>query len=266
MLRADSPIEDACRPRRWRIALAVVAGALLGLAFALVMPARYEAGAELLVDAGEDPALAAARMDSLMRIAASGRVIDRLVAELGLADDPEFARRPFDPVRRLRTRETDAKSLAAHALVDRLTISRPGQAFVVSISARSESAGKAARIANRLAGILIEESGALLRPAPGGDRLRLTVLSEARPPVFPAGPGPLTGLGAGGALGLLAALAAWRPARTGAAPAQGRRRWRRARGQAPAAGRLRPGSLAAIREDLREIRGALNDIAELRRR
>src|SRR5690606_8828357 len=80
MLRADSPIEDACRPRRWRIALAVVAGALLGLAFALVMPARYEAGAELLVDAGEDPALAAARMDSLMRIAASGRVIDRLVA------------------------------------------------------------------------------------------------------------------------------------------------------------------------------------------
>ncbi|WP_192385577.1 GumC family protein [Mesorhizobium silamurunense] len=154
-----------------------ILGAALGIAVALSSPKKYEATTEVIVDPRDlkltdrdltqnviasDATLAI--VENQARILTSGTVLNKVVTDLNLTNDPEFngqgkgglglmsmlrsilsrqdASGPADEARR--------RALAVGNLAESLDVERGGKTFVVSITATTESPDKSALIANTM--------------------------------------------------------------------------------------------------------------------
>ena len=152
-----------------------VLGAALGIAIALSTPKKYEATTEVVVDPRDlkltdrdltqnviasDATLAI--VENQVRILTSGRVLDKVVTDLNLTNDPEFngeGKGGFGLMSMLRSilSRQDAqgsagdvrrRALAVSNLAESLDVERGGKTFVVSITATTRSPDKSALIAN----------------------------------------------------------------------------------------------------------------------
>jgi len=169
------------------IALATVVGALIGVAIALSTPKMYESFAELLVDPRDlqladrtltpdvlpsDATLAI--VENQVRVIMSSSVLNNVVDQLNLANDPEFNGEGSDgfslrgliaDLRSLLSREDAASGddrrrvLAIGNLAERLTVERGGKTFVIAIGVRTKSADKSALIANTMTEAFLQAYG-----------------------------------------------------------------------------------------------------------
>ncbi|WP_129159856.1 GumC family protein [Bosea sp. Tri-44] len=98
-------------------------------------------------------------VESKMRMIASGNVLRRVVDELALRNDPEFAGKPplFDFLVASDQRQpADGSDLAA-VLARRITVARQERSYVVSLSVWASEATMSARLANAVAETFREE-------------------------------------------------------------------------------------------------------------
>ena len=163
------------RRRRWVViwtTLALVGAALL---FVLVVTPLYTATSTVLidphrsnlVDSNSNQQMASnfatddATTDSQVLLIQSPAVLGRAVNQLNLAHDPEFGPHAgfLDPIKKLfstrtlapgQSAEDVAKVETIEFLQRRLKVTREGTTFVIDINVSSESADKAARIANAI--------------------------------------------------------------------------------------------------------------------
>ncbi|RUW84481.1 GumC family protein [Mesorhizobium sp. M1E.F.Ca.ET.063.01.1.1] len=154
-----------------------ILGAALGITIALSTPKKYEATTEVIVDprdlkltdrdltqnvVASDATLAI--VENQVRILTSGTVLNKVVTDLNLTDDPEFngqgksgiavmsilrsilsrqdAQGPADDARR--------NALAVRNLAESLDVERGGKTFVVSVTATTQDPDKSAQIANAM--------------------------------------------------------------------------------------------------------------------
>jgi polysaccharide biosynthesis transport protein len=167
-----SRLIEAVRRRK----LIVIAGPVLGLALAIaylsVVPSRYLATAQLLMDTkrADQPAAAYANVDqsvieSQVEIIRSQRIALGVIDKLGLASDSEFNRRGL--VTRFFTAiglESDAPKTEGEQLRNtvnvfrnQLVVSRLGPSYVANVAFLSLDRDKAARIANEVVDTYIED-------------------------------------------------------------------------------------------------------------
>ena len=166
----------ARRQRGWILWPAVICtiGALV-VAFAL--PARYTASAQILLDLkglrvlqsdinarSEQPSdTQLADAESQLQVVSSGGVLTAVVEREKLQDDREFGAAPPDLLTWLLGRLSgnhEAESPTAKAvqiLRKRLGTKRPDKTFVIDVSVWSEDPAKAARIANAVAAVYLEQ-------------------------------------------------------------------------------------------------------------
>jgi succinoglycan biosynthesis transport protein ExoP len=164
--------------RRWEIITAsVLAITIVTVAATFVIPARYTATAEVLLEPKKEnifggdniiPALNldSANVDSQVSVIRSITLLRRVVQANGLVGDDEFGesrkRDLFDvALRSLFSREPveassrsdDAQGIlrAIDHLADALTVNRVGRTYVISISVTSKDPAKAVRLANAIA-------------------------------------------------------------------------------------------------------------------
>lgn len=97
-------------------------------------------------------------VESKMRMISSGNVLRRVVDELALKNDPEFAGKPplFDFLGASDQQPADGSDLAA-VLARRITVARQERSYVVSLSVWASEAALSARLANAVAGTFREE-------------------------------------------------------------------------------------------------------------
>jgi succinoglycan biosynthesis transport protein ExoP len=161
-----------------------VAGALLGVAFALSTPKKFESVAELLVDprdikivdrevtqGGLPSDATLAIVENQVRVLTSGSVLEKVVDKLNLAADPEFngqaegfgIRSLISEVRSIFSRDEGGgdvrRALAIRNLGQALEVERGGKTFVVSIGAITQDAQKSALIANTLTDTFLQSYG-----------------------------------------------------------------------------------------------------------
>ena len=174
---------------RWRlIGLTAAAVILLAVAYIWTTPPIYSATTELLIDprskqivgaevvptglgssaVGADTLL----LDSQINVILSQSVLRRLIEEQKLTENPEFAGTVTSMVGYLRqmaaavVRGPQGAGLDPESLYDMalrnvsssLDVSRLGNTYVVAISFRSEDAATAARLANAVAEIYVDEA------------------------------------------------------------------------------------------------------------
>jgi succinoglycan biosynthesis transport protein ExoP len=163
------------RRRQWIIVCTTAAVVCLALIFILVVTPRYTGTATVLVDPhrshvvdnndqpprpdfGSDGAI----IESQVSVIQSVAVLQRVVNELKLYQDPEFGPRSsfLDSILDLfstaapssQSPEDVAKAKTVEFLANkRLKVSRQGLAYIIGIDASSESPEKAAKIANAIA-------------------------------------------------------------------------------------------------------------------
>ena len=147
---------------KWTILLTTIAALGLAVAFVKLVPHRYTATTQILVDPTDlraaqsdiSPTIpqsdaAVLQVESQSRVIGSDNVLRRVVALEGLDHDPEFATGPM---------AAEHGALAAlESLKKRLTIHRPERTFVIEVSVTSEDPAKAARIANAIARAYLTE-------------------------------------------------------------------------------------------------------------
>ena len=147
---------------KWIILLTTVAAFGLAVAFIKLVPHRYTATTQILIDPMDlrgaqvdiSPTIpqsdaAVLQVESQARVIGSDNVLRRVVASEGLDQDPEFATGPM---------AQDHGSIAAlDTLKKNLTIRRPERTYVVEISITSKDPAKAARIANAVAQAYLAE-------------------------------------------------------------------------------------------------------------
>jgi len=183
-----------------------VLGALIGIAIALSTPKKYESATELLIDprdlklvdrdltqAGFSNEATLAIVENQVRVITSGTVLNKVVEELKLDQDPEFngqgknggllsnlrsyishsGANASDPDR-LRT-------LAITHLGKSLSVERGGKTFVVVIRVTTHEADKSALIANTMAEVFLKTYGELQSDTAGRATNELTArLDELR--------------------------------------------------------------------------------------
>ncbi|AZO32130.1 MULTISPECIES: GumC family protein [unclassified Mesorhizobium] len=154
-----------------------ILGAALGIAIALSTPKKYEATTEVIVDPRDlkltdrdltqnviasDATLAI--VENQARILTSGAVLNKVVTDLNLTNDPEFNGQGkggiglMSMLRSILSRqdgqgpadEARRRALAVGNLAESLDVERGGKTFVVSITATTESPDKSALIANTM--------------------------------------------------------------------------------------------------------------------
>ena len=144
------------------IALTTIGALLLAVAFVLVVPHKYTATTEILIDPMDlrasptelAPAIpqsdaAVLQVESQARVIASDNVLRRVVTDLGLDHDPEFVRGALS---------MEYGSLAAlNELEKHVQVKRTERTYVVDVSVTSEDPAKAARIANAIAQAYLAE-------------------------------------------------------------------------------------------------------------
>ncbi|HWK66147.1 MAG TPA: GumC family protein [Rhizobiaceae bacterium] len=169
------------------IAATTVLGALLGVAVALSTPKKYESAAEILVDPRElklverdltqsglpsDATLAI--VENQARILTSGTVLNKVVDQLNLAQDPEFNGQKggglggiVSGVRSLLSRgdagaaDDRRRALAVRHLAESLSVERGGKTFVIVVAVKTENADKSALIANTMTDVFLQTYGEL---------------------------------------------------------------------------------------------------------
>lgn len=147
---------------KWIILLTTLAALGLAVGFVKLVPHRYTATTQILVDPMDlraaqsdiSPTIpqsdaAVLQVESQSRVIGSDNVLGRVVAAEGLGHDPEFASGPL---------AAEHPALAAlEALKKRLTIRRPERTFIIEVSVSSEDPAKAARLANAIAQAYLAE-------------------------------------------------------------------------------------------------------------
>ncbi|WP_112102082.1 GumC family protein [Mesorhizobium hawassense] len=153
-----------------------ILGAALGVAIALSTPKKYEATTDVIVDprdlkltdrdltqnvVASDATLAI--VENQVRILTSGTVLNKVVTDLNLTNDPEFNGQGTGGLGLMSTLrsilshqdagpadEARKRALAVGNLADSLDVERGGKTFVVSVSATTQNAEKSALIANTM--------------------------------------------------------------------------------------------------------------------
>lgn len=140
--------------RRWTILFCLVAlPAIAWFVLSTIVP-RYSATSRILIDPREQRIVQneivqqglggdMALVDSQIEVIASEAVLGRVVRDLDLAADPEFAGDQSDP--RL------AFDAALGSLARAIEVSRRENTYVIEISATAQEAAKSARLANAIA-------------------------------------------------------------------------------------------------------------------
>jgi len=144
----------------------------LALLYVLITPPTFSASAQLMISSQkvgspDDQATTADEMivESQMEIIKSGEVLQGVVTELGLANDPEFTSGGFSPGAALHSllaivgKGDDTVAMSDDAVLNqlvealrgRLLVRRVAQSTVMEISANSIDPHKAAAIANSVA-------------------------------------------------------------------------------------------------------------------
>lgn len=90
-------------------------------------------------------------VESKMRMISSGNVLQRVVEDLGLGNDPEFAPSPWLPSFLRGSDEPAAAAELARTIASRVTVTRQERSYVVSVSAWASDAALSARLANAIA-------------------------------------------------------------------------------------------------------------------
>lgn len=163
-----------------------ILGAALGIAIALSTPKKYEAITELTIEPGDlklaerdltqsvgEPDAALAVVETRIKMVTSGKVLDQVVKELNLVNDPEFNGQGsgglgvMSFLRSMISRhdqpassdEIRRQALAVGNLADSLSVERTGKTFVISISATTRNGEKSAEIANTTRDVFQREIG-----------------------------------------------------------------------------------------------------------
>ncbi len=150
----------------WRgkttILISIVVALVLAVLFVLIVPYRYTATTQILIDpmelhsAGNELTSPSQQSDasvltveSQVRVLTSDNLLSRVVTAEGLDHDPEFVRGALS---------LEHSSLAAlNELKRQLSVSRADRTYVVDVSVTSEDPAKAARIANAIAKTYLAE-------------------------------------------------------------------------------------------------------------
>ncbi|MEO5758713.1 MAG: Wzz/FepE/Etk N-terminal domain-containing protein [Mesorhizobium sp.] len=167
------------------IVTTTILGAALGIAIALSMPKKYEATTELVIEPGDlklsdrdltqpvgQPDAALAVVETRIKMLTSGTVLDQVVKNLNLVDDPEFNGQGsgglgvMSLVRSILSRndgpggadEVRRQALAVGNLARSLSVERSGKTFVISISATTQNGEKSALIANTTRTVFQQEA------------------------------------------------------------------------------------------------------------
>lgn len=170
---------------RWRmmIGFATVAGAVIGVMMALATPHRYYAESRLFVDPREvrvteddvrnqqlSTEAILAIIDSQLQILSSTSVLESVVADLGLAQDPEFngalssggIGAGINLIKEIFTGRdpmSDAEQQALETLRDAVSVSRDAMTFVIIVGVDSRDPEKSAIIANTIVQTYLDEEG-----------------------------------------------------------------------------------------------------------
>ncbi|MEO6225650.1 MAG: GumC family protein [Sphingomicrobium sp.] len=157
--RSDLEVLTAYSRRNWWVVAACVAlGLVLGLGYLAVARPSFDATAVLIIqpqssdfNGQQSPPATPELVRSQVQVLQSRRVLDAAVRKLQLYRDPEFqgagnaAPSPF------------RIAAAEQALSDRLKVDNDGRSYAITLTARSVNADKAARIANTIAAIYIDQ-------------------------------------------------------------------------------------------------------------
>lgn len=168
------------------IVTTTILGAALGIAIALSTPKRYQATTELVIAPGDlklsdrdltqavgQPDAALAVVETRIKMLTSGNVLNKVVDELDLVDDPEFNGQGsgglgvMSFIRSILSRqdgpggadEARRRALAVRNLAESLSVERTGKTFVVSISATTQNGENSARIATTVGTVFQQETG-----------------------------------------------------------------------------------------------------------
>ncbi|MBM2714533.1 succinoglycan biosynthesis protein exop [Mesorhizobium caraganae] len=151
-----------------------ILGTVLGIAIAVSTPKKYEATTEIVINPGDlnlsntdltqpvgQPDAALAVVETRIKMVTSGNVLDKVVADLKLADNPEFNGQGsgglsvMSLIRSILSRQDGPagedkirQALAVRNLAESLSVERSGKSFVVSISAKTQDPKLSADIAN----------------------------------------------------------------------------------------------------------------------
>jgi exopolysaccharide transport family protein len=161
--------------RRWKV-IAAVTSALVAaaLAYVLLSTTLYTATATVIVDPRRANVVDAnqnvltnfgtddATIESQTLLIQSVSILRRVVDQLKLTEDPEFAPKPglLDPIKRLFASsspaggvspEDRARAATVALLQKRMKVVRQGTTFLVDINIKSEDPQKAAKVANAVA-------------------------------------------------------------------------------------------------------------------
>jgi succinoglycan biosynthesis transport protein ExoP len=154
----------------WMV-VAVFVGAIAAVGVTFLLTPRFKAATELtiapsnLLIAPNDLYATNIQSDSQildveskMRMISSGNVLRRVIDELALGNDPEFAGKPplFDFLAASDRQPASGSDLAA-ALARRITVARQERSYVVSLSVWASEAALSARLANAVAETFREE-------------------------------------------------------------------------------------------------------------
>ena len=158
----------------WPAAVCVIVASL----YSLALPARYTASTQILLDphglhvlqndlsarsaASGDTSLAEA--ESQLQVVASAGVLTAVVDREKLQTDPEFGEAPPSVLESIagllvHSAPEDRTLKAVRILQSRVTARRPDKTFVIDVSVWSEDRAKAARIANAIAAIYLDQEG-----------------------------------------------------------------------------------------------------------
>ncbi|RWE48764.1 GumC family protein [Mesorhizobium sp.] len=162
-----------------------ILGAGLGIAIALSMPKKYEATTELIIEPGDlklsdrdltqpvgQPDAALAVVETRIKMLTSGTVLDQVVKNLNLVNDPEFNGQGsgglgvMSLIRSIVSRhdgpggvdEVRRQALAVGNLAKSLSVERTGKTFVISVSAVTQNGEKSALIANTTRTVFQQEA------------------------------------------------------------------------------------------------------------
>ncbi|UVK38702.1 GumC family protein [Mesorhizobium sp. AR10] len=167
------------------IVTTTILGAVLGIAVALSTPKKYEATTQVVIEPGDlklsdndltqpvgQPDAALAVVETRIKMVTSGKVLDKVVKDLNLVDDPEFNGQGsgglgiMSLIRSILSRqdgpggadEVRRQALAVGNLAESLSVERSGKTFVVSISAITQNGEKSALIANTTRDVFQQET------------------------------------------------------------------------------------------------------------